>query len=207
MKQITSWETLLEVAHPLAVEKGWWDDMDRPIDEQCANFHAEISEAWEEYRSRRMDTWFDYPGPEPLTHDDTGCPGIHNSIDGGFVPLKPEGFWVEIADLLVRLADTCGRYGWKPVWCARVATANNIPRLVTALHACVSDMEKTANSWAVDEECSECERGGTAVDQIEIATAVINDAANLFGVNLWPIVNEKVAYNRTRPHRHGGKVA
>lgn len=37
--------------HDIAKAKGWWDNQNgRPIGEIFANFHSEISEAWEEYR-------------------------------------------------------------------------------------------------------------------------------------------------------------
>lgn len=199
MKPITSWETLLEVAHPLAVEKGWWQDMDRPIDEQCANFHAEISEAWEEYRSRRMETWYSYSGKqvEPVDHAGKNAEeGVkYGYVDGYLMPLKPEGFWVEIADLLVRLADTCGRYEWKPKLIRPARHAKSISHLVCLLHHLVECM-CTWDDW--DDQSIAEEQVGLVLGHLSIFPGA---------PDLWPIVNEKVAYNRTRPHRHGGKVA
>lgn len=83
-------EDLMEEAHQCALEKGWWDGEDRPFGDQVTNFHAEISEAWEEYRTYGMDpNFFIYLIP--------GSP-------------KPEGLAVELADLLIRICDTCQRY-------------------------------------------------------------------------------------------------
>jgi hypothetical protein len=208
VKPITSWETLLEVAHPLAKEKGWWDDMDRPIDEQVANFHAEISEAWEEYRAGRMETWYSRHGSrvEELKVID----GImHTNVadvwkgpeDAVWIVAKPEGFWVEIADLLVRLADTCGRYEWKPVDASPDLnidpTVNpKIPAFVLYLHQKANELVTEFGDW---------ERGVTSIAG-EFVTEV-SMYARIHGVDLWPIVNEKVAYNRTRSMRHGGKLA
>jgi hypothetical protein len=109
-------DELIERAHATAAEKGWWDDPNRPLGEQFANFHAELSEAWEEYRAGAA-LW-------EIRLDQKGA---------------PHGFVVELADVFIRIADTLGAY--------------------------------------------------------ELETA-FRDA-----------LEAKLAYNTTRPHRHGGKLA
>lgn len=73
-------------AHKIAKEKGWWDK-ERNVGEILMLVVSELSEAMEEYR------------------------------DGGFLDEvrygtsgKPEGFPIEIADTLIRIADLCGKY-------------------------------------------------------------------------------------------------
>jgi hypothetical protein len=110
---------LIDESYYTAKDKGWWEDPDRNVMEQLCLFHCEISEAAEEYRSGGLDA---------LTQ-------IEMNVDGK--EGKPGGFPVELADLLIRVFDTCGRYG--------------IP---------------------------------------------LGEALRL-----------KLIFNRTRPHRHGGKVA
>lgn len=79
---------LIAESHRTAVEKGWWEG-ERDFAEQVANYHAELSEAWEEYRKYGLtENRFMY-------------------VENG----KPEGIAVELADVLIRIADTCGRYG------------------------------------------------------------------------------------------------
>jgi hypothetical protein len=111
-------EELIERAHATAVDKGWWDGdpAARPLGDQFANFHAELSEAWEEYRAGAA-LW-----------------EIRLDAHG-----KPEGFVVELADVFIRIADTLGAY----------------------------------------------DLGKDFTDALEA----------------------KLAYNTTRPHRHGGKLA
>lgn len=82
-------DELIFLSHETAKAKGWWNGS-RSAGDQFANFHAEVSEAWEEWRKNgwRLDRMI-YPG------------------ENG----KPEGLAVELADLLIRVADTCGKYG------------------------------------------------------------------------------------------------
>lgn len=76
---------LVEQAHTNAVEHGWWEE-DRPFGELIALCHSELSEALEEYRNgKAMTTTY-----------------IKND--------KPEGIPIELADVLIRIFDICGRY-------------------------------------------------------------------------------------------------
>ena len=84
MSQISD---LCRRAHETAKEKGW-HDKEVTVSEFIANTHTELSEAFEEYRAGR-----------PLRN-------IRMSEDG-----KPEGFAVELADVIIRIADTCGLHG------------------------------------------------------------------------------------------------
>lgn len=82
---ISGWQYTV---HHLARDKGWWDDEDRSFAEQVLNMQAELSEAWEEWRAG---------------HDMTE---VYYGPDG-----KPEGISVELADTVIRILDTCERYG------------------------------------------------------------------------------------------------
>jgi len=84
-------QELVERAHKTAKEKGWWEG-ERDLGEVLANVHAEVSEAWEEYRHGA---------------DLTEIRLKWDEHDG----LKPEGFPVELADILIRVADLAGAYG------------------------------------------------------------------------------------------------
>ena len=82
---MSTMDSLQENIHQLAVDKGWWED-GREFPEVAALVHSEISEALEEWRQGRNET---YIGP-----------------DG-----KPEGVFVELADAVIRIMDFFGYYG------------------------------------------------------------------------------------------------
>ncbi len=78
---------LAQEAHQLAQEKGWYDTERTPADILML-IHEEISEAWGHLRDGRELT--------EVWHDDKG---------------KPDGFPVEMADVLIRVLDYCGYLG------------------------------------------------------------------------------------------------
>ena len=77
---------LVEESHNNAVEHGWWEG-ERNFGEQIALMHSELSEVLEDYRNGR------------------GIAEIY------FEGLKPCGIPVEFADTIIRIFDTCGKYG------------------------------------------------------------------------------------------------
>jgi NTP pyrophosphatase (non-canonical NTP hydrolase) len=89
--------------YDVAQEKGWHN---KPlhIENELMNFHAEISEAWEEIRKGYSLTDFYYAD---INEEGDIIPfGVNDEsyiVNG----LKPEGFPIEIADLLIRIFHTC----------------------------------------------------------------------------------------------------
>ena len=168
--KVTDWQSLVRVAHGMAVEKGWWDDgiANRPIEDIVNNFHAEVSEAWEEYRAKRMETWYADP----------------QAVMAGKLP-KPEGFFVELADLLIRIADAAGAH--------RIDVGEVFftgPGFSVAANKTISRLHNLIAGWVFQEVIDEC-----------LSFAVDNNH------DLWATIREKLAYNATRPYRHGGKRA
>lgn len=84
--QETTLVEFIEAALATATAKGWHDEP-RSFGEICALLHTEISEAFEDYRKGRDLTEVYWEGD------------------------KPCGIPIELADLVIRVFDTCGANG------------------------------------------------------------------------------------------------
>ena len=179
---------LVKDSHARALRKGWWApavdpvEFDDQIAEKLALVHSELSEALECYRDGEMET---FSGPP---HDSTA---------------KPEGFWVEIADAVIRAADLAGRLGREfPETVTGPVPAYPIPTVIADMHACVSSAYNLAAVGAVS----------GAMEELSLLLDFAFEHAAQHGVDLWEVITLKAAYNETRPYRHanaalpGGKV-
>jgi NTP pyrophosphatase (non-canonical NTP hydrolase) len=81
-------QELVQQSYTTALEKGWWDK-EINFGEKLMLMVTELAEVMEEYRRDGLST------ASMLVIDATH---------------KPEGIAVELADLLIRVADVCGHY-------------------------------------------------------------------------------------------------
>lgn len=168
------------LASTTAREKGWLD-RPRDIPEVFALFHSELSEALEAFRGG------------------ASLQGVH--IENG----KPEGIPPELADFVIRVLE------WSESECypdVLMGIADGIvfkerdmevvpfPTLITELHAGVS----AAYSH------SEGDRWDDMMRFLSIAVLRVFWYCHRTDINLRGAIEQKQAYNATRPQRHGGKV-
>lgn len=152
---------------------GWHDKVPSKL-EQHALFHTEITEANNEFIEGRLETWYQEDG-------------------------KPEGFYTELADVVIRILDYFSldgitynseqdnKYSWS-------ATDGDTFALV--LHGEISN-------------ATEQVRANKQVNEAIILNYVILFIDAFLASNnqsLTDLIAEKIAYNKTRGYRYGGKV-
>jgi hypothetical protein len=187
---------LVHEAHRNAVAKGWWDK-EPSFGEVIALIHSEGSEALEDYRNGRGITEVWYENKEYKTRLD--CPITQDC--------KPCGIPSELADICIRIFDAAGKYGWGPILeaatsesidhCFRINTKfASFPEHLTSIHFDLSQ------AWI------NYERGGEqgAIKCLAYVLNEVNYVAVKYKIDLDKAITEKMSYNATRPHRHGGKV-
>ena len=189
----------LTEAHKTALEKGWWEQSpegslkQRDLGEVVCLFHSEVSEALEAYRDpnhKPSEIWFG---------------------EGG----KPEGVGIELADLLIRLADACQAYSVDlrgaflsqdlrslDFECASPLT--HVPGLLCQMHSYLSELwrgwmqqeiyvTKLPDVWAIIFNLAG-----------HIMRSVSDDEGDSSTFIEFCVVT-KMAYNKNRPTRHSGK--
>lgn len=152
---------------------GWHDKVPSKL-EQHALFHTEITEAYNEFIAGRLETWYQEDG-------------------------KPEGYYTELADVVIRILDYFSLDGW---------TYN-------------SEQENPYSWSATDgatftlvlhgEICNATEqvRANKQMNEAIVLNYIILFIDAFLASNsqsLTDLIAEKIAYNKTRGYRYGGKV-
>lgn len=179
--------------HKVAREKGWWEENEhsgicsnqvysgndswacicltppKPVNipEKLALIHSELSEALEDFRSGKMYIWYTM---NPST-------------------FKPEGFPIEIADVVIRVLDLMGWFGIEIDEGDAKFACEDIPGRLYEMHSLVT--------WAYD-----IEEDSVAWHWLESLV----DLCFILVPNLEEAIKIKHEYNKTRPYRHGGKA-
>lgn len=102
LKALAAWVTTVNR------DNGWFE-ADRTFGDEVALLHSEVSEMLEEFRERGVDRYYEVPADESAS----GSKIVVPILEGGHYPSgwKPIGVPSEAADILIRLLDTCHRYG------------------------------------------------------------------------------------------------
>lgn len=192
---------LVQAAHQNAVNKGWWEEP-RTYGELIALVHSEVSEALEDYRipgRKPTDVWYE-------------AKNINGQIivrtDKPDEEWKPCGIPSELADICIRIFDISGGYEWGKSLEAGLRwlsghekrekwTAAPFGGKLAIIHA---ELSKSL------EELDYNDNPGGAINHLAAVLVEVELIAQEYGIDLERAISEKMAYNATRPQRHGGKV-
>lgn len=199
-------------SHRISKEKGWLDGPPRPFAAIADLIHSELSEALEDYRNNKglRELYFERSTDNKVFSEEEVA--LWSAADRRLV--KPCGIPIELADVVIRIAQHCGTEGWDLA--GAVEYKNSLTRRLGW-----GDFE-SALAWAhtfVSRAFLASEKqhlfaiAGLAASNTanEVLTELANvylvvaDLCHISGIYLEKAVELKQAYNETRSHRHGGK--
>jgi len=176
--------------YTIAASKGWHDD---PLCEVKARPGA-APEGVQADRVLAKLALIHSELSEALDENDAGRFDVWYSTDK---PAKPEGFVVEIADACIRAMDTCEALGLNLGSAIGLEVEAGTQADMSSLHRFVSQAVEAARVGNYDGFV--CALSGLLLGCFA--------ACSNFGLDLDAAIRLKIEYNRTRPHRHGGKLA
>jgi hypothetical protein len=212
---------LCQRSRDISLEKGWLnpDGTDpRPFHTVIGLFHTELSEAFEDIRNNKVINEIYYEH----TYDPSGGGKQVFTSDAyarlsPTTPWKPCGFPVELADFVIRVCQYYGSAGRGDELERGMGVEhalrphNDVPddaeALITGLHASTS-MAFIAFSFALAGNKVDLPAIGFPSEPLPyLASALLSlfDFCKKKDINIWAAIDEKEAYNRTRPQKHGGK--
>lgn len=109
-------------------------------------------------------------------------------------PFKPEGMVVELADTVIRVLDTCAALGLQVETVELLRPKGYGFPVLHALTSAAVEAVRVDDYVDFNEACNKL-------------VAACGKLCESHGLDLWAAVRLKVDFNKTRPHRHGGKKA
>lgn len=176
---------LIKTAHEDAKAKGWWDE-ERNTGELLMLIVSECGEALEAHRSGRIGRWEDCV-LSMVDADGTFCMD-KDLWEEDFREIIKDGFADKLADIVIRIADWMGHNQWKIGIPYTPRTPENVGEALYGVVESIVGYEHGAG-----ESPANCD---TAIHKVFAI-------ANAHDIDLWRHIELKLAYNRTRPHRHG----
>ena len=172
-------EKFQKEAYETAVSKGWHES-----DELDANGHPTARQklAWLALVTDELD--------EAVIERANGRFDTYYDLKG-----KPCGFHTEYADALIRIGDMCGACGWK----LSDRSGGHSGRAVSLKRNVFTEAIRCGDQKTQSEVVSQL--FWTIVFEWRLSQIYPTECALLSALDV------KMAYNKTRSHRHGGKLA
>lgn len=186
------------------IAKGWRSAAGGPggntLGDYIALLHTEVAEAVEAYRDHRL---ADATGPDtPVYATDEDSMG--NYPQQGWQPGKPEGVGSEFADILIRLLDTSDVFSFE------VSDPDFELGDIADLYPMLSDPGLPELVTFADDMAWLHRRIDQVWTDATIAPAwalrALVTVARKYGIDMDREYARKIAYNRSRAFRHGGRA-
>lgn len=202
--------------HATAVAKGWWERDEvgglrpRNVAEMLALMHSEVAEALEIHRmpERKLsDLWMTETASGGSVSDEELAWLVSGKRPEGTVESKPEGFMVEIADLMIRIADTCEAMA---IPLDVVLCNTDISRLGWGRHVldCLVGEQLQHLNVCLVHAFNGIRNGNAKTTAAESFAEIFHACGHIAASIAVPLENVllwKMRYNETRPFRHGNK--
>lgn len=220
------WEALVEAAHSIAVDKGWHDDKEPTIDRAMALValtHTEVTEFSEELRDfewwykvvtdwspRSREVWDSVNAALGVEKQEFLVPELYSAgmvrdVGEALAGTKLTGPLPEIADIVIRLADMWGACKFDlpetdPLHFNYVEERQSFLDEGSKHHAACDYL--THNIHRSLTRITEALRVGRPAPALfaDVMRACVVAASTQ---SLWVVVLAKMAYNTTRPRKHG----
>lgn len=193
----TATKTLTEISKEIEDferDKGWLDQ-EFSFGERMALLHSEVSEALEAYRD-----WGLRDATAPSASRGYTAGGMNFNVPA--LP-KPEGVAAEFADIFIRLVGDCRRDGVDLGMQVsrrhgRFGLPGRFAEQMQTLHLLIDHLYM---AWS--DEFATSDHVGPSYARVYV---YLTQLCELHGIDLMAEYERKMAYNRTRPYRHGGKA-
>lgn len=181
-----------------------WHEQQRSFGELIALVHSEVSEALEDYRNGKAvnEVWYEYINWDGrILLSDLVSTSLYNPrTDESWEALgKPCGIPSELADIVIRILDICGLYGWdikaKHLQKVIIPPMSFVAHLAS-IHKSLSDSYNDLKDTYTD----------PVIKYLDVAIQEVEFICYQHDIDLETIIEQKLEYNKTRGHRHGGKV-
>jgi len=216
MKPMPDLNAFAAECHEISKSKGW-TDLPRSDAQVIDLMVSENSEALEEFRNHRGVTEIYY---EEISSHRVEADGSETLVEKA---RKPCGIPIELADTVIRIGQHCGTEGLD-LAAAAASTRNGVVRRADLCEAIADATLFLSAAWVcapsgrevVYKMIDEIPDGRLVFESMKpfdggvvkfLALAVWSIALFCEGadIDLWAAVEEKMIFNRSRPHRHGGK--
>lgn len=193
--------------HEWALDKGWWEDVNRNVGEIILLFVGEVSETFEEWRDGRPMTLMYFNQEDarrPIVLESQNIPERINP--------KPEGIPVELADIFIRMLDVVPMWeidleSWLTVESQFDLRWGNLYYVPAnrghALMQIVREFGVLYDFWTSGFGVN----SPTFGRQFARIILMLLQLCDEWKIDIFRYIDIKHEYNKTRSHRHGGKLA